>query len=617
MGYGRSRLRVNTLIFEPIRRRESGLAFDGPLSAGFVADSAQQRPIDVPHKPLGGAANLSEDGHQPLMPKFLQRPWCLPLTWPSPRRYEVALVSALLLALFCQLFFGSVQMGLAYDELFHIPAGVAWVDTGQRRSVLEHLPLGHLLAGWSLQALEPTYDRALYFSERIQQSGFEFGNSFFMSNQRQIGLLLLVARFPFMVSATVGALYVYLLSRSLWGTQSALFSLVLCAFCPGLIGWSRFVYLDGLLATCSIAALSHLCWLLRSRHPAHLAALSFWFAATLGAKYSGLYLVPIVGTALLVPPQWFGERAATLRRRLLDGAVVSAVSGLFLWAAFGFPHELGFYVKGASLLYNTVATNHRFYLHGDFQLSFWHFYLVQWLIKSTLPCLLLTAASLGLAAYGFYRGRGPEGRKTWWPLAVLLGAATGFLVLTSAKSIPIGFRYLLPMYPPLYVAAGALLREIRNRKRRFAERALWALAVWHAMASLAVFPDQMGYFNEAVGGSSRGIFWAVDASLDAGQNLPRLARYLAQRGNPPVKLLYQGTDVPERYGIKTAFFSQAEWDGLPTPGLYAISSMPLAYGQLTARQNPQHLDWLNKLTPATVIGNSIWVYEIRDRRTTK
>jgi hypothetical protein len=173
------------------------------------------------------------------------------------------------------------------------------------------------------------------------------------------------------------------------------------------------------------------------------------------------------------------------------------------------------------------------------------------------------------------------------------------------------------MYPPLYVAAGALLSAARGRGFFGAEQGLWLLATWHAVASLCSFPDQMGYFNEAIGGSSRGIFWANDASLDAGQNLPRLARYLAKRGNPPVKLLYQGTDVPERYGINQALFSQQEWDGHPSAGIYAVSSYPLVYGQLAARTNPLHLDWLNKLTPVTVIGNSIWVYEFRERTRAK
>ena len=51
-----------------------------------------------------------------------------------PRRLEIALSLAVLVGLFLSLFLGGAQMGLAYDELFHIPAGYTFVDTGVRRS---------------------------------------------------------------------------------------------------------------------------------------------------------------------------------------------------------------------------------------------------------------------------------------------------------------------------------------------------------------------------------------------------------------------------------------------------------------------------------------------------
>lgn len=526
------------------------------------------------------------------------------------KRYELPIVSTALVVMFLQLFLGSAQMGLAYDELFHIPAGVAMLDTGVRRSTLDHPPLGHFLAGLTLRALEPSYDRAQYFSTDFSRDGFTFGRAFFNANARQIGQVLLTARLPFMALSLVGALYCYLLSRSFWGRPAGLFSLVLYSFCPALLAWNRLVYLDGLLASVTMAAIAHLCWFLRTRQPGQLAALTLYSVAVLASKYSGVFIVPLVVMTLLLPPDWFGEAPIPIRRRLLEVLAWSVGTTLLLWGVFGFAPDPLFYLRGAQRIYSTAPHNYRFYLFGKFKTGWWYYYLVQWLVKSTLPTVLLTLGAVTLVIIGLVRRDYANTRKRYWPMLLLVGTAFGFLALTSWKSLAIGARYLLPMYPPLYAAAGVLVQEALRAKHKALAWGPSLLLAWHGIASLLSFPDQMGYFNELVGGSKRGIFVANDASLDAGQNLPRLARYLRSRGNPVVKLYYQGTDDPSRYGISYQLVTQAEWDSATVPGLYAISSYPLVYGQIAARENPKHRDWLNQRMPVAIIGNSIWIYEI-------
>lgn len=526
------------------------------------------------------------------------------------RRHHGAFVCALLVVMFLQLFLGSAQMGLAYDELFHLPAGVAMLDTGVRRSTLDHPPLGHLLAGIGSRLVEPAYDRALYFNSDFAKNGFTFGYSFFEANARQLGQVLLTARLPFMLLCVLGGVYSYLLARSFWGKTAGLFTLLFYTFCPALIAWNRFVYLDGLLASTSIAALAHLCWFVRSRRLIQLIALVLASVAVLCSKYSGVFILPLVVVALLVPPVWFAEHDVPLKRRLLDLFAWFIGTLLVLWVAFGCKWDPLFYLRGSLGIYSSAPPGYRFYLLGEFKPSWWYYYLVQWCVKSTIPTLIITAACMALMVIGSVLRGQVALRRSAWPLWILLGMSFGFLVLTSWKSLAIGARYLLPMYPPICVAAAALVRQ-RIWRGAWFRGGLCVLALWHVTACLKAFPDEMGYFNELVGGSERGIFVANDASLDAGQNLPRLARYLRTIGNPKIKLYYQGTDNPSRYGIDYEPVSRAEWDSASMPGLYAISSYPLAYGQLTAREGAGHRDWLRVLTPRRVIGNSIWIYEIR------
>lgn len=523
-----------------------------------------------------------------------------------PRRLEIALTLGVLAGLFLSLFLGAAQMGLAYDELFHIPAGYTFIDTGVRRSTTEHTPLGHVLSGLALSFIEPAYSRSDYLHADFSGAAFDFGFRFFRENEPTLGTLLAVARLPLQLAAVVGAGYVYLLGRSLFGPVAGLTSLLLVATCPLYVGWSRYVYLDGLLAAAMIAALAHLIWFLRRPSTPRAVALGLALAATLSAKYSGAWLPPLAALLICLPSGTFGAKQRGLAERVRDAAVVLFVAALGTWLIFGCPSDPLFYLRGYERIYTSAIRGYRFYLFGSFRESFWYFYPALFAVKSTLPTLVGTAAAFALVTSS-RRGHVRE----FAPVVVLLGAAAAFLLLTSCKALPIGARYLAPMYPPLYVCIGWVVMRIISSGHAWSIALAGLFLLHHVTTSVRIFPDEMAYFNELVGGSPGGIHVSNDASLDAGQNLPRLARYLRERGNPPIKIRYQGTDDPTRYGLRSAPLSQEEWDGRRAPGLYAVSSYALVYGMLEAKHRPEHLAWLKTLKPSAVIGHSIYVYEVR------
>jgi len=526
------------------------------------------------------------------------------------RRLDSALFPSLLVLLFLSLFLGGAQMGIAYDELFHIPAGYTFVDTGVRRSTTEHTPLGHWLTGLALTAIDPHYSRVAYLRADFSGAAFDFGYRFFQQNEASHGILLLVARLPLQLASILGAAYCYWLARSLGGRTAGIVALVLVATCPLYVAWSRYVYLDALLAVAMIATLSHLIWYLRAPSAARAAALGVSLAGALTAKYSGACLVPIVALSLLLPSSLVGGQVRPPRLRWLEAGLVLSVAMLSVWLLFGCPRDLMFYLRGYSRIYSSAIPNYQFYLLGHFRQSFWYFYPTLFAVKSTLTTLVGTGVAVALLVA---KGRRGDAR-TYFAISLLLVTAFTFLFVTSLKALPIGARYLVPMYPPLYVSIGwAVSRIAPGPHRPWALAIVGLLGLHHVTASLRLFPDEMAYFNELVGGPARGIYVSNDASLDAGQNLPRLAHYLRRRGNPPIKLRYQGTDSPERYGIRSAPISPAEWDGQLQPGLYAVSSYSLVYGMLEARQRPQHLDWLSTLHPKAVIGHAIYVYDVPAR----
>ena len=88
-----------------------------------------------------------------------------------------------------------------------------------------------------------------------------------------------------------------------------------------------------------------------------------------------------------------------------------------------------------------------------------------------------------------------------------------------------------------------------------------------------------------------------------------LARWLAERGNPPVYLAYFAAEPPKRFGIR----------GFPLPGCEPVSglvaiSVSVLQGQYAAgnpfeRPPEGCYDWLREHEPVATPGYSIHVYD--------
>jgi len=117
------------------------------------------------------------------------------------------------------------------------------------------------------------------------------------------------------------------------------------------------------------------------------------------------------------------------------------------------------------------------------------------------------------------------------------------------------------------------------------------------------------YFNQAVGGASRGYRYASGSNLDWGQDLQGLKNFMQAEGVQKIQLLYFGSVDPAIYGIDYEVPR-----GLIQPGLLAVSvslyHLPYAmYDHGLFRQvGPVDRDRLG--TPIHTVGNTIHVYRI-------
>ncbi len=176
-----------------------------------------------------------------------------------------------------------------------------------------------------------------------------------------------------------------------------------------------------------------------------------------------------------------------------------------------------------------------------------------------------TASSAGTAA-------GPTLYDTL-PLWTVLGLY-GLTILLS--SLNIGHRHLLPVYPPLFVLAGAAaywLGDFGRAHRAFALTLVGLMA--GLMAEMAYrYPNYLAYFNVVAGGPAQGYRHLVDSSLDWGQDLPGVKAYVDQHTlEGPFYLSYFGMDDPTFYGISAARLYSAPGQDVPPP-LFILPAMP-------------------------------------------
>ena len=278
------------------------------------------------------------------------------------------------------------------------------------------------------------------------------------------------------------------------------------------------------------------------------------------------------------------------------------------------------YLFGLAFAQRRALLRPSFLLGRYSNFGFRAFFPVSFLLKTPLPSLALIAAGLGWIVRRRDR-RWVDVACIGIPVAVYLGAA-----IDSRFSI--GHRHLLPIYPFLFVLAGSLARPWARwapRRRRAAGVLVLATIAASSVVVFSppwrpsvVYPHFLAYFNELAGGPRHGYERLVDSSLDWGQDLKYLKRWLDERGiTEPIGLSYFGTADPRYYGIRHInlpggylFESPDPAPRLPVPGWLAISATNLQGPYYT----PEFRESLRRIVRGQrlvdVIGYTIFVYRL-------
>jgi hypothetical protein len=507
----------------------------------------------------------------------------------------------LLCTVLASLWFLAFGIRLAYrasatsDEVPHIGAGVMYLR-GDLRLNREHPPLTKVLAALAL----PDRDPPLTLSNKAMPIEVQWGfGSAFLHRAKQAPLFLLGrARTPLVVLNALLLPCLAILTCVMYGPLAAAFAVLLAALCPLWLAHASLVTTDAAASLFCFAATGCAAGLSRSdrKHRALLACgLALCFALALASKYSMLALPPLI--ALGVAIDAIRRRSWAPLAWALGGLALGGALGVcFAW---GWPARPELYWQGV----HSVGANHRtdyaYYAFGE--LFYGHdplYFGRALLVKAALPVWIAMGCALLRPGQVLQpTAAGPS--RFAWPLAVV---PVGYYVLMAFNAPAFGVRYVLPLLPFMFVAAG--VGAARLVAWRWGKSLLMLLmAAQLAGYVVAWRATPLAFFNGFFCFTGDALPCLDDSNLDWGQALPELARYRERHyAGVPLRVLYYGSSPVEAYVPNAVAADLAEMI-TPRPALYAVS--------LHYRVRSSVEDWTRRLQPLAIVAGVYAIFDLR------
>jgi hypothetical protein len=503
--------------------------------------------------------------------------------------------------------FSALEENQTLDEGTHLVSGYSYFVKHDFRLTPEHPPLAEMLCAVPLLFLHPDFPENREFWERAD--GFSLGYQFLYQNRIPAHVLLMAGRSVTILLTLLLGLVLAVWTRREFSTEAALFALALYVFDPNLIAHGRYVTTDLAVTLTFFAAC--LSWHGHLREPStwRLYRTGILLALALGSKFSALLLIP----AFLL--MWIARRAKLPSRHAF--CALGVVPMLLIWTMFAFdtrsidedpllhgkqtearivqsvPVPAYYWFRGIHLLFRFDHSRPATYLLGELKEGgSWLYFPTAFAVKTPVGTLLAILLA------------GIWGRKTVVKYPVLVIAPAVYFLASMASSINIGIRHILPIYPFLFVFAGAVLFD--EERRHWVRPMASVLAATVLAAAAWSYPHYLPFFNVAAGGPERGPRYLLDSNLDWGQDLMRLQRWSESPGRRKPKLIaYFGGADPRYFGFPEETARMMDFAPLDDEkGLVAISAQYLyaSKGDRFAR--------LRAMEPVARIGHSIFVYDL-------
>ncbi len=490
---------------------------------------------------------------------------------------------------FClQAFLAASRLSATTDEPVHLVAGYSYWQTHDFRINPEHPPLVKLLAAAPLLAIKPALDTSS--DDWKAAAEYPLGFKFLYSNDAD--RLLFWSRIPMIVLSALGGLITFLWARDLFGARAGAFAAGLYAFCPDLLAHGTLVTTDMAVGTFTVLSL-YLFW--RQGDAPNLGnsvAAGLALGAAMTSKYSGALLPFLIAALSLIRGFRQKDRKAAFIAEARTLAIMAVMCLVVVETVYLFSSSPLLYFRNSASVNANHDPNYQYYLLGELSMTgWWYYFLLAFVFKATVPTLCLLVFSIIQMRSGLISS---------WGETILFAAIVFYFVVMSAAADNIGIRYLLGVFPLVYIWVSRLARVYWHHR---AGKIVLVLALaWQGWAALSTFPEYIPYFNELAGGVVKGPDLLDDSNVDWGESLKQVALYAKEKQiHHAVFCPFSGFENPEYYGLNATIRAPRQLVfNTPAPGTYIISAHNLAWMRTV---DPV---W-RQATPADRVGG-MWVY---------
>jgi hypothetical protein len=551
------------------------------------------------------------------------------------------------------------------DEVGHLAAGISHWHFGRFDLFRVNPPLVRLLATLPVVAARPAYDwRNCYLYDRPEwtvgrfasrprderwhcyryhRAEWNVGEDFVVANGSRSLWYFTLARWACIPLSILGGYICFRWAQELYGGLAGIGALVLWCFCPNILGLSQMITPDaGATALGIAAAYSFWHWL---RTPSWRGAIGSGVVLGITELSKTTWIILFLlwpflwlvwrwqERAAFAPREWFRQLAQVCLIMVLaiyvlnagyrfDGSFQRLGDFQFTSLALRGPSEnaedtglpscanrfantwLGAipvplprdYVLGIDIQKEEFETGMYSYLRGEWRLGgWWYYYLYALAIKVPLGVWMLVC--LGVVVR--FRSRDATYRKDE---TFLLAHVVAVLLLVSSQT---GFnhhlRYVLPVLPFGFIWISRLAGAVAGGWKVFALAG--GSLIWAVGSSLGVYPHNLAYFNELVGGPTGGHAHLLNSNIDCGQDLLFLKDWLDDHPEArPLGLAYS-TTVAGIFDPKIIGLESMTVAGEPKAGWYAISVNRL-------HDRSGKYAYFLGLRPVARAGYSIYIYHL-------
>jgi hypothetical protein len=517
-----------------------------------------------------------------------------------------------------------------FDEPQHLTAGYSFWVTNDFRLDPEN---GNLPARWAALPLLFGNLKFVSTNDPTWQHTDEAGiaHQFFYELGNDPDRMIADARLMMSIFGVALCLLIYRIGREFFGVIGGLLAETVAAFDPNFLAHSALVTSD-VAATFFFTATLWSSWRLFQRiSPARLTIAALSLSGLFLTKFSAPIVLPVLAAMSVLrvfSPAEIAISVGKFRTALTETRKkLCTMGGLWLafgaavvfaiWLSFSFrysaltdngpsrrvwdncwsailsdsgpvEHAIDFarvhhllpeaYLCGFAYTRKSAEVRPSFLDNQWSLVGFASFFPRAFLYKTPLPFLCLIALAAGVAIW----------RREKWRSSILLNPFLIFALVYAAfalgAQLSIGHRHILPIYPTLFIACGALAFLAQKDQRKISAGAVAVLLCWQIGESVAVSPNYLAYFNQIAGGPSRGYQHLVDSSLDWGQDLPALKHWIdnhhADLDGKALYLAYFGSADPRANEIDAKRLPEDHSTGdlkftQLTGGVYCISATTL------------------------------------------